>query len=377
MAMQRDTLLGLVFFGGLALLGWATVSLTSLSLEPKVIKTVRFAHAQGLREGDPVFVLGKRLGQVNKISLPGGDVSRQVEVVFQLDEDIPLRPDARITVRPPAMLGNSYIEIDPGVTEGALAGPLVGDSRGSALDQIGDADVTGTVDSVKRFFDRLVDPDNAVGALLSSREAYDDLAAALAVLRRLLEEVETGEGAIHQLLYNRDMGEDLAGTARNLNQLTEKLDSGSGLFARLANDPALADDLASALDDLAALVAMTRRGEGTLGRVWTDEELADRIAAAITSLQSVAAKLDDPDAGFVGALFGDQTLLQQGREIFADVADAVAKINSGDGFLAKIINDNTLGERLERLFLQVTGALEDAREAAPIGSFFQVLTGFF
>ena len=69
MAAKRDTLLGLVFFGGLGLLGWATVTLTSLSLEPKPSVTVRFANALGLRTGDPVFVLGKRYGQVTEVSL--------------------------------------------------------------------------------------------------------------------------------------------------------------------------------------------------------------------------------------------------------------------------------------------------------------------
>ena len=35
MKIQQDTLLGMVFFGGLGLLGWATINLTSLSFEAK------------------------------------------------------------------------------------------------------------------------------------------------------------------------------------------------------------------------------------------------------------------------------------------------------------------------------------------------------
>ena len=69
MSLQRDTLLGLVFFGGLGLLGWATVSLTSLSFEPKPQVVAYFDNAQGLRVGDPVFVLGTRIGQVGEVAL--------------------------------------------------------------------------------------------------------------------------------------------------------------------------------------------------------------------------------------------------------------------------------------------------------------------
>ena len=38
MRMQRDTLLGLVFFAGLAGLGWATIQLTDLSLFGEPVK---------------------------------------------------------------------------------------------------------------------------------------------------------------------------------------------------------------------------------------------------------------------------------------------------------------------------------------------------
>ena len=48
-----------------------------------------------------------------------------------------------------------------------------------------------------------------------------------------------------------------------------------------------------------------------------------------------------------------------------------------EGALGILINDKHVGTRLRRIFTQVSRALEDAREAAPISSFVQVLLGVF
>ncbi len=52
-------------------------------------------------------------------------------------------------------------------------------------------------------------------------------------------------------------------------------------------------------------------------------------------------------------------------------------MRNGDGVLAKLINDKEMGERLDRVFGQVIRAIEDAREAAPVSTFFQVFSGAF
>jgi hypothetical protein len=45
--------------------------------------------------------------------------------------------------------------------------------------------------------------------------------------------------------------------------------------------------------------------------------------------------------------------------------------------LGMLINDKDIGTRFRRILTQVSRALEDAREAAPIGNFVQVLLGSF
>ena len=50
---------------------------------------------------------------------------------------------------------------------------------------------------------------------------------------------------------------------------------------------------------------------------------------------------------------------------------------SGEGNLGRLIMDDTLVTKLERAVTDFSATLEDAREAAPIGTFFQVFGGLF
>ncbi len=52
-------------------------------------------------------------------------------------------------------------------------------------------------------------------------------------------------------------------------------------------------------------------------------------------------------------------------------------MRKGEGVLGKLIQDKEMGERLDRMLTQVIRAIEDAREAAPVSTFFQVFAGAF
>ena len=93
--------------------------------------------------------------------------------------------------------------------------------------------------------------------------------------------------------------------------------------------------------------------------------------------QRLICKANDPDAGLIGALIGDERMREDGARILANLSEVTEQINSGHGMLGKLITDQELGEQFERFFNQLARAVEDAREAAPIGTFFQVLAAPF
>ena len=74
-------------------------------------------------------------------------------------------------------------------------------------------------------------------------------------------------------------------------------------------------------------------------------------------------------------LFGDLEVHAQLKQISANVASITEKIDTGKGALGILIGDEEMGIRLRRILNQVSRALEDAREAAPISNFVQVFLG--
>jgi hypothetical protein len=52
-------------------------------------------------------------------------------------------------------------------------------------------------------------------------------------------------------------------------------------------------------------------------------------------------------------------------------------VTGGNGLLAKLLNDERMADQFGRILNQISRAIEDARESAPLGTFFQVLSGAF
>ena len=103
--IRRDTLLGLVFFGTLAFLLWATVNLTDLSLGKVPPLVVYFPDAGSAEAGTNVMVLGKKVGKVGAIDVVYERSQTPVRMTLLLKEAIPLTETALIEVRDAGVLG--------------------------------------------------------------------------------------------------------------------------------------------------------------------------------------------------------------------------------------------------------------------------------
>ena len=83
------------------------------------------------------------------------------------------------------------------------------------------------------------------------------------------------------------------------------------------------------------------------------------------------------EMSMIGALLGDEDMRDDGARILANLAETTDKINEGTGLLGKLLADETMADQFQRLLNQLSRAVEDAREAAPVGTFFQVLAAPF
>ena len=387
---RQDLVRGLVFFASIALLMWATIELTGLSFlgEPQQ-RRVWSRHASGLREGDNVFVLGHRLGSVASIRYNGAAQSadERIEVVLRLDQPIDVRDGYHIEIEPGSLLGGVQIQIDPGEGGPTLAteAPLRGAVRVGGLDAVGElfaddrlsADLKSIASGVRELVDGLQRGEGTLGALFKDRSAFDDLTATLRSARNSLQAIEAGEGSLGRMIYSAELADDLSATVAHARSVAADIDEGDGVLARLVGDAELGARMDRIVTQVEGVTSGLDEGRGAIGALLREEAVAADFRRISSGFADVADNLNDPSKGMLGDLIAGGETRQRFQSIVADFSDMSGTIREGRGLIGKLIYDEELPEQFSRMMNQISRAIEDAREAAPIGTFFQVVSGAF
>jgi phospholipid/cholesterol/gamma-HCH transport system substrate-binding protein len=385
--IRRDSLLGLVFFGTLAFLLWATVNLTDMSLGKVPPIEVYFEDAGGAQVGTSVLVLGKKVGKVGAIDVIYTRTQNPVRMQLLLEEAIPLTDKMHIEIQDAGVLGGKQVFIDPG--RGApwpVDREKIGLTLKNAFERIGEIadgkgelgkNLNGTLSAIRTLFESLRDEQNTIGRLTTRRELYDEILQTVQRLNGIFEAIQTGKSTLGRLAVDTAMGERFQHILDNLATTSDALVGKEGTIGMLLNDSDAAQNLRRIVADIATLTGDTKDGKGALGRILTDEAMAKDLTEALANLSAVLKKANDPEAGTFGRLLGDADLGKDLTAILANLRTVSERLISTDSLLGILISDKDVGVRFRRIINQVSRALEDAREAAPIGSFVQVLLGVF
>ena len=385
--IRRDTLLGFVFFGSLAFLLWATLNLTDQAYGNARL-LVRLAQAGSCEVGTNVMVLGKKIGKVGAIDVDYGSADLPIAMTLLLREPIPLRQDYAISIKDAGVLGGKQVYIDPGRAAALPAdAALRGEVEPGAFDQIGNiakgegklgGKAVDAVEEIRKFFANMNDPTTSVGKLVTSSALHDQLSDAADSLGRILDAVLEQKGAVGDLVMNAETKENLHGFLASLRSLGKKLDEGSdGVLGMLLNDADAARNVQSIVRNLDVLVTDARNGGGIVGKLLRDDELARRFSNLVGNLDTLLANLTNAEAGALGALTSDPATARDVKSTLANLRFVSEQLAQKQGLLGAMINDPELATRFRRILTQVSRAIEDAREAAPIGSFIQVLIGYW
>ena len=121
-----DRTVGLFVVLALAALAVSILSLSAEGgfFEPRYRLEARFHNVLGLLPGAPVWLGGKQVGRVERVSLEPLDAERPVLVVMQINRSVQdrIRSDSIATIGTIGLLGDAYVEVGFGtVTASALA----------------------------------------------------------------------------------------------------------------------------------------------------------------------------------------------------------------------------------------------------------------
>jgi len=118
---SKETVVGIFVVIGLLCIGYMTVKLGNVGFlgDNTYVLYAKFNTVTGLREGNPVNMLGLEIGKVEKFTLD--QKNEQVKVEFKINKGIEIFDDAIASVKTEGLIGDKYVSIDPGGSGDLLA----------------------------------------------------------------------------------------------------------------------------------------------------------------------------------------------------------------------------------------------------------------
>ncbi|KQC09122.1 MAG: outer membrane lipid asymmetry maintenance protein MlaD [Smithella sp. SDB] len=134
-----ETIVGIFVFLGLLCIGYMTVKLGKVSFlqDDSYPLTARFVSVTGLRDGNPVDIMGIEVGRVDKITMD--QENQQAVVSMKIKKGIKIYDDAIASIRTEGLMGDQYISIDPGGS-GTLLNP-----NGTIIETQAPVDIIGLI----------------------------------------------------------------------------------------------------------------------------------------------------------------------------------------------------------------------------------------
>ncbi|HEV8540295.1 MAG TPA: MlaD family protein, partial [Nitrospiraceae bacterium] len=260
------------------------------------------AHTQGLKVGGPVRMNGVDIGNVHQIAIPQGSPNEtpHVEITFTIKNRVVshIKEDATVMIRPMGLLGDKFVEVLPGTPSKPPLAP------GSLIAGKAEADFTKLAD------DATVTIENVNTAILE--------------MQRILTTINQGQGTANKLL----------------------------------NDSALYDQSKKVMDNLETasekgvkLLNKVERGEGTIGKLMTDKDLYNRANQAVKELTALGEKLNDQNGTLVKLT--DPTLYKRLESLTSRGEQLLRKVESGEGTMGKLVTQDELYKRADKLLLEV------------------------
>ncbi len=307
--------LGIFVVGTVGLLIWLAQSIGALGGGAGYRYELRLRHAAGLVENNAVKIAGVSVGRIEEVG-----VEHDIAVLtLKIDREIVLHTDARAIVRAKSLLGEKYLQLEPGDRES----PVLEDGG-----EIVNVDVPFEIDEVLNALEPILGGEDSIAAALAplaaqlndllrdasgkdgkppiiTRAQIDqivgDLTETSASVRRMTTENEQLVGEVlkngNALLANPKLPRIISSTEQITSDLEQRL---PGLLDRA--DKALAE-----VEKLTTIVDEDRRKKiGTI---------IDDSAVAVADLREITADLKQ-FTKFVGPLLKDlATIAKRGAQL--------------------------------------------------------------
>ncbi len=359
----KDILTGIFLLAIVGLLAFFTIVISGVDMirgRNTCARYVRFVDVGALKEQDPVFVRGLKVGSVQSMEL----LPNAVQVKLILDQQVTFRKDYNVTVGKTSMLGGTCIQI----TEGSDAEVLPADFP---LEGVTPPDMMADLGELVKGLREALNPEELRQTISNIQKASADIAV-------LTERVQRGEGMVGKLLSEDNSAyEDLSAGLDNFRAITEDLRTGKGLLGKLiSEEDTTYADLQAAIANLNTVTEGLANGKGLLGKLMREEDSTyNDLKIALENIRQVTEKLNDPKSGFGRLLSQESPLVGDLEAAAASIRSITAKLDNGEGSLGRLVNDDGVAVEMEAAIKDVRQIIDNMRDTAPITTFTSLFFG--
>jgi phospholipid/cholesterol/gamma-HCH transport system substrate-binding protein len=307
--------LGLFLVITLGLLFWLAQNVGALGSASGNAYTVRLDHAAGIVKDNAVKVAGVKVGIIEDVK-----VEHKTAVLhLRVDDEVALHDDTIAIVRAKSLLGEKYLQLDPGTLEA----PLLKDG-----DQIAKVREVFEIDQMLNALEPILGGDESIGAMVQPLVAKLDNALGSAMgsdgseplmtkeeLQASIDDVQASITAARRTIENLEPKID--GTLTDTNTLIADAD-------RVINNPRIPRILAdvekissTTAEHLPGLLAKTERALDAIDRVSNEltpermervGEILDDVSVTTANLRKMSEDIKDI-GGDLGSVMANLRLL--------------------------------------------------------------------
>jgi phospholipid/cholesterol/gamma-HCH transport system substrate-binding protein len=320
-SISTEAKVGLFVLVALIILGYMSfrVGEYGFGLREGYVIRATFDNVTGLDKDASVLVAGVEVGRVEGITLKSG----RAVVAMRIIPDVELEKDARVSIKSYGILGDKFIEIEPG-TRGLP--PLEEGGEITRVEQRTDIDkilrdlgtiaqdVMAVTASLKKVVGGEEGVENLRAIVRNTRELSDNLNM---VARQNNEKFSVMVDSLKSAAHQMDR------TFSALSDITERINTGEGTVGKMVNDQKVFDNLEQTVASLQDITDKINKGEGTIGKLVNDEETADNLNASLKSLGKSMEGIDR----YVSKAEQFRTFLSYRGEYLFDKSDAKSYVD--------------------------------------------------
>lgn len=268
---------------------------------------VYFKNTAGLAEKTKVKIAGVDAGSIEKIELADGTA----RLALRMYPTVKLYSDAEASIKATGLLGDKYLEVNPGSRK-----PLL--KQGDTIKNV--IEITDVDDLIRNLSDFSLNFSKLAADLMeivvdteikdalketlvnlrdTSRNLKDAVSENNEKLRKILDRIDSLAASLNELI--KDNRAPLTNTVANLDEFSDSLRTrGQDIIANLNKSSAELKALMeksrphieSITNSVSSLAKKMDRGEGTLGKLLTDEKLYSSITNTVEGVGKTISAIE-------------------------------------------------------------------------------------